>query len=173
MIDVGPYVRQGAMPHGPLRLGDGKRTVAQAGCLLSCLVMCARAVTPQKTLTVMGAQAMIDDAAGFLGSSLRLSVAAKALGMVLEERAKLSIDAVRKSLDEGCPVILGVDYKPGASSGFSDADHFILAVEADAGTVRFVDPATGLPDATEWRRPIYRGHPADFSEMVRVSGLRQ
>lgn len=173
VIDVGPYVKQGAPPHGPMTLGDGKRTIGQAGCLLSCLVMAARALTPNRKLTVLGAQGLIDDASGFIGSALKVPVACKALGMRMDERASLRLDALEMDLAEGRPVIVGVDYKPGASSGFSDSDHFVLAIEVDAGRLHFIDPATGALDAMDLREPLYRKKPADLAEMIRLVGLEQ
>lgn len=173
MIDVGPYVRQGAPPHGPMKLGDGKRTIGQAGCLLSCLVMSARALTPNKKITVLGAQGLIDDVSGFVGSALRVPAACKALGMQMVERATPRIDDIARDLDEGRPVILGVDYKPGASSGFSDSDHFVLATELEAARLHYIDPATGTLEAFDLDDIAYRKKPADLSEMIRLSGLEQ
>lgn len=173
IIDVGPYVRQGAPPHGPMVLGDGKRTVGQAGCLLSCLVMAARALTPNRKVTVIGAHGLIEDAGGFIGSSLKIPVACKALGMKLVERSSPRMDALISDLVDGRPVILGIDHKPGASSGFSDADHFVLAVEIEMGRVHFIDPATGALDVFDLKEGMYRKKPADIAEMVRLTGLAQ
>ena len=173
MIDIGPHVNQGAPPHGPMNLGFGKRTVGQAGCLLSCLTMAARALTPNKSLTVLGAHGLIVDADGFIGSSLKVPGACRALGMRFEERSAPRLDALTTDLAEGRPVILGIDYKPGASSGFSDADHFVLALEFDAGRILFIDPATGTLDRLDLGSSTYRRKPADVAEMIRLSGLPQ
>jgi hypothetical protein len=173
MIDCAPYIRQGAPPHGPMKLGSGRRTIAQAGCLLSCLVMAARALTPNKKLTVLGAHGLIVDSSGFVGSSLKVPVAAKALGMRFEERAELRDDAIMTDLAEGRPVIVGVDYKPGASSGFSDCDHFALAIEYDAGALHVVDPATGTLERLALKGTTYSGKGADLAEMIRLGRLDQ
>lgn len=173
MIDVGPYIKQGAPPHGPMKLGNGKRTVGQAGCLLSSLVMAARAVTPNKKITVLGAQGLIDDASGFVGSSLKVPVACKALGMRLEERAEVRVDAIEMDLAEGRPVIVGLDYKPGASSGFSDSDHFCLAIEIEGSRLHIIDPATGTLEVIDLHDVKYRKKEADLAEMIRVRGLPQ
>jgi hypothetical protein len=173
MIDVGPYIRQGQLPWGPVRLGDGKRTIAQSGCLLSCLTMAARALTPNKNLTVLGAQQMIDEIDGFVGSSLKVPSACKALGVRLISRATMRPDAVRTDLELDRPVILGVDYKPGASSGFSDVDHWLLAIEMEGTVVHFIDPATGTLDELDLAAPIYRKKQADVQEMIRLAPMMQ
>ncbi len=173
LIDVGALTSQGSTPHGPMKLGDGKRTVGQAGCLLVSLTLAARALTPNRKLTVLGAHALIDDAHGFIGSSLKVPVACKALGIRLIERASPRIDAMEMDIAEGKPVIIGVDYKAGASSGFSDVDHWVLAIEIDAGRLHVVDPATGTLEILDMRNTQYRRKPAEIAEMIRLAGLPQ
>lgn len=173
MIDVGPFIKQGAPPHGPHILGEGRRTIGQAGCLLSCLVMAARALTPNRSLTVLGAHDLIEDADGFVSSALRLPAACKALGMILESRETYGERPFLTDIANHRPVILGIDYKPGHSSGFSDADHFVICIDADPLMAQVIDPATGTLVTLDLRETVYRNKPADICEMIRISGLKQ
>ena len=51
---------------------------------------------------------------------------------------------LNRNLDAGRPVVAGVDYRRGRSSGFSAADHFITITGRNAdGSYTAVDPAGG------------------------------
>jgi hypothetical protein len=54
------------------------------------------------------------------------------------------------------PVILGIDYKAGRSSGFSDADHFVVLIGEDAyGHLLVADPTPGRVITIDPERPRY------------------
>lgn len=164
-MNTGPLIRQSDPPHGARVLGRGPRTIAQAGCLLSCLVMAHRALHGGM-LGVLEAHARIDIKGAFVGSGLVLDKAAAALSMRVVERAEFHADQAADAISLGQPVIVGVDYKQGASSGFSDADHFVLGVGSTALSISIADPATGRLDSIDYARPFYRGKPARLAEMV-------
>ncbi len=176
MIDVGTPIRQGAQPHARVTLGHSKRTIAGAGCLLACFVMAARALSAPRDLGLLEAHDAIRNMGGFLGSSLRRSVAAKTLGLRMPRGVEpFDMDAVRAELAAGRPVIAGTDYREGASSTFSLADHFVLAVAVEGEGIRCADPASGAegPAFVDFARATttYRGHPATLTEMVRLAPL--
>lgn len=177
MIDVGAVIRQGALPHGPVLLGGGPRTIAQAGCLFCAGVMGARAMSPaQKQLTAIGAHTTLLAKHGtFLGSALIVHEAFLTLGMRLKARSVFDLATLADEIDQGRPVILGIDFVAGRSSGFSDADHFVTAVDVmQNGDIIFADPATGdFSKPFTPTRGVYRGKPATFSEMLTLEALPQ
>lgn len=171
MIDVGTPIAQGALPHGPMTLFSGPRTVAQAGCLVSCLVMVARAITPAKTLSLTNALQTIHGAGAHIGSALVVPDAARLLGIRLHERAAFGLRACVEDLVAGRPVVVGIDYKPGRSSGLSDADHFVVVVGEDAGELVCVDPASGGRLRLHPTRTEYKRTPSCLAEMLRFAPL--
>jgi hypothetical protein len=176
VIDIGDPIIQGAAPHGPRQLGHGPRTFALAGCLLACWTMAARAITGNRGLTILEAHHRIMAAGGFAGSGLRRHVASRVLGLrMVDPDGSEPFDRAQlvEELRHAYPVILGLDYKPGRSSGFSDADHFVLAVSHESGSVGYVDPATGTTRHLLLGGPSYRGVPAIVAEMVRFAVLPQ
>ena len=179
MINVGTIIKQNAAPHGDHRLGRGTRTIGQAGCLLSCITMAARVVGGRAGLDVLDAHTAIDARSGFAGSGLILDVALPTLGIEKVERGAFELDDVRADLLAGRPVVVGVDYREGASSGMSSADHFVLAVgfieDMMVPTLQVADPAYGrivmLPLLKQGAdtQTIYKGAHADLVEMVRLA----
>lgn len=173
MINVGVPIAQGAAPHGAHVLGDASkstRTIAQAGCMLCSLTMAARALTGRPSLSPLDAQGLIDQQDGFAGPGLIMERAARALGLVEGERGPFDLDEVRGDLALGRPVMLGIDYLPGHSSGFSSADHFVLAVDVtEDGTLWIADPATGRVDPLATASTRYHGHDAAIVEQIRFT----
>lgn len=166
-------IRQGDLPHGTMLLGGGPKTVSKAGCLLCCLVMAARECVPAfGNFTVKSAierlrlvEAFGRDLTGRQTSAMIVPAAAAALGMRLVHRAP-SLTEVEKHLDEMKPVIIGIDYKQGRSSGFSNADHFVLGVRMRDEILTVADPATGRILLLDHRAPAYDGLPAVLSEAM-------
>lgn len=170
--EVGPIIRQGEAPHAQLRLGDGPRTVSQAGCLLCCLTQAARLLTSSPRLLVEEALLRIRRNGGFaraldghMTSALVVPAAALAVGLKVVERTK-SLDEVERWLDDGKLVIVGVDYKDGASSGFSAADHFVLAVKMKGRVLTVADPAFGRLLPLELDHLAYKGITARLTEAI-------
>lgn len=169
-MNTDALIRQGDPPHGGRVLGRGPRTIAQAGCLLCTLVMAHRAIHGGM-LGVLEAHARIDVAKAFVGSGIALDKAATALSMRVVERAAFHADEAADALAIGQPVIVGVDYKAGASSGLSDADHFVLGVGATALSITIADPAVGRLDSIDFARPSYRAKPCRLAEMIILAGV--
>lgn len=169
-VDVGIPINQCGRPHGEVTLGKGPRTIAQSGCMLSCFAMVARALTSNRGLSVLEAQARILARNGFVGSGLKRNVAANALGIMLVDadgHERFDMHVIAEEIAAGRPVIVGVDYKDGRSSGMSDADHFLVVVDADEVLLRCADPSSGAlvvmcPDDL-----VYRRAPARMPEMIR------
>lgn len=156
-----------------MQLGTGSRSIAQAGCLLTSLTLAARALTPNTTLSVTGAHALILAAHGFLGSALDVPRACQALGFRLAARAAFERGALAGELSAGRPVVLGIDYRPGHSSGFSDADHFVLALGLEGGALTYIDPARGARERLSLAGVRYRDKPAQLCEMLFFAPLPQ
>lgn len=168
MINVGAVINQGAAPHGAHKLGRGNYTIGQSGCLLCSLTMAARALTQRPELGVLDAHLLIDTHEGFAGSSLIVDHAARALGLDETSRGHFSLDDVRADLDAGRPVIVGIDFVPGHSSGFSDADHFVLAVALEGDVLTIADPAVGHTADISTTDTRYQGHTAHLVEQIRL-----
>ncbi len=135
-----------------VQLGTGRYTIGSSGCFLTSLTMATSLLHQRKDLDPVLANSLVKQNDGFSGSGLELSRAAPALGLRVLHRAEIN-DQNRSALDQrldaalaaGKPVVMGVDFAPGASSGESDADHFIL-VYGQLGTNRYraLDPAGGV-----------------------------
>lgn len=160
-------IKQGAEPHGKQQLGTGSRTIGQAGCLLSCFVMSARHHFPTKPLELLDAHKTLVARNAFDGSGLKRITAAHALGLdVLSWERGFQIENIRKRTSEGMPAVLGIDYKPGSSSGRSSADHFVLCVAIHEDTLTYIDPATGTFETLDIRRPTYRSRKCAVAETM-------
>lgn len=169
MIDVGPYYRQGAMPHGPRKLGRGPSTWHGAGCLALCVIMAARAIAGRAWTPEEASKKWLSGKA-FSGSALIFADACRLVGMTGEIIAGV-IDAgqLAAEIAHGFPIIVGVDYKDGSSSGFSPADHFLLVVgHIDGSRFSCVDTATGKEIEIDLDNPTYSGKPCVFSEMRKL-----
>lgn len=160
-------IKQGAAPHGQVQLGGGRRTIAQAGCLLACFVMCARQHFPQKNLSLLDAHAHLCEKNAFEGSALRRVTAARVLGLDVRfwDRG-LHLKNLLATVNEGNPAILGIDYKAGRSSARSAADHFVLCIGATEGAITYIDPATGTIEQLDVRKPTYRARPCSVAETM-------
>lgn len=163
---IGRPIKQGETPHGRQILGDGPKTIGQAGCLLCCLVMAARHIKNTPNLHVLEAHLRIDSVDGFAGSGLVLNKAARALGLKLEDRGRFETLTVAAALASDNPVIVGIDYKQGQSSGMSSADHFVLALSSSTHAFGYADPATGQCHVMDMQKPIYAGNKATLVEAI-------
>jgi hypothetical protein len=153
------------------KLGEGTRTIGQSGCLLACLAMAeARASQrPPMRLDALS-QALVDDGA-FAGSGLVWASALTTLGLAGAVR---TYDQARAGaeLAAGRLVVVGLDYKPGRSSGVSDADHFAVLVEQTGTYAAILDPATGTLVRIANVASTYNGKRVEFAEMRTVSAVR-
>lgn len=124
------------------KLGVGDRTIAQAGCMLTCLTMACNELQGSK-FSVVQMNMMLVRANCFAHSGLLFEKALARLGLRQVSRKTASPNDVRMELEANRAVLLGIDYRPGQSSGFSIADHFILACKYNDDGFECVDPATG------------------------------
>lgn len=169
IIESMRFIRQGAYP---IPLGtsaklpeEHRRTVSRSGCLFASNVMSAawmdadentqRVRVFEKYPTVPELHAYLVEQKSFAGSGFKYS-GAKPLGieMVAGEPYDFDSDELIQWLDTGRDInirltnaVVGVNYKPGASSGASDADHFMLVHGLDSTRKFFlgVDPTFGAP----------------------------
>ena len=133
------------------QLGNGGQTIRSAGCYMTALTMAASKITGDQSLNPSVANQRIRAAGGYSGSNLIVDRAANALGMNVVDRQAYTagnqrelISALDNSLEQGRPVVAGVDYKSGSSSSTSDADHFLTITGRNAdGTYSAIDPAGG------------------------------
>lgn len=133
------------------QLGNGGRTIRQAGCFLTSLAMASSRITGDTSLNPATANSRVRAAGGFSGSNLNAPRAAEALGMRMTGRSAVTggnqqrmMRELDRNLDAGRPVVVGVDYKGGASSGVSSADHFLTITGRNAdGSYTAIDPAGG------------------------------
>lgn len=123
-------------------LGVGNRTIAQAGCMLTCLTMACNELQGSK-FSVQQMNRMLIQANCFAHSGLLFEKALARLGLRQVNRKTASPIDVQMEVEANRAVLLGIDYRPGRSSGFSIADHFILACKFTNGGFDCVDPATG------------------------------
>jgi hypothetical protein len=140
-------LRQGG--HGRIILGFGDKTIGQSGCLLTCFAMAYNALTFGR-VGVVELNEILKTAKSFRGSGLDCPTAAKTLGLAYRAPVEFTVQEVLDHIEQDDdPVILGVDYKKGRSSGLSDADHFVLAYTTGKTgdgrtTIIAADPATGF-----------------------------
>lgn len=145
MIDVGVPINQNAIPPTMI-LGHGPKTAQKSGCFVASWTMAARPLLNHKGLTFFEAHDKFLKADAFAGSGLRRNRAARALGLELMDpdgSEPWDLAIVRAELTMRRPVIVGVDYREGRSSGFSNADHFCVVQGFDDGLLRIVDPNGG------------------------------
>jgi hypothetical protein len=145
VIDVGVPINQNALPPEMI-LGHGPKRAQKCGCFVASWTMAARPLLNHKGLTFFEAHDKIMKADGFSGSGLRRTRAAKALGLELldpDGSEPFDLAIARAELTLRRPVIVGIDYREGASSGFSNADHFMVIQGYADGLLRMVDPNGG------------------------------
>lgn len=127
-------------------LGFGSASIAKAGCMLVCFTMASNALNGTRFSPSL-LNTRLKAANAFASSSLITEKVAKNLGLVIKRTHPQPLE-VFDALNDGQLVMLGVDYKSGHSSGFSEADHFVLAhsiVQDSDGheVIIAADPATG------------------------------
>ena len=140
------------LAHPGVQLGNGKSTIAEAGCFLSSCTMASNLLHPGQSLGAVEANRRVKAQGGFAGSGLELSRAAPALGMQQVSRRPLGgvndgtvLARLDQHLAAGKPAVAGVDFRAGRSSGHSDADHFITIYGKRGNDYLAMDPAGGQP----------------------------
>jgi hypothetical protein len=126
-------------------LGNGPRTIRQSGCLLTSMAMVSNSVNGT-SIGLEQANSRVKSGNGFSGSNMNVGPAANALGMRLNSRASFTgnTNAMDRALEQGKPVVVGVDYKAGSSSAMGRTDHFLVVTGRNAnGSYSAVDSAGG------------------------------
>jgi hypothetical protein len=132
------------------KLGTGRFTIGSSGCFLTSLTMASCQLHGTKKLNPLIANELVKKNNGFSGSALELDRALPALGlkkllrreMTSGNRANL-IRRLDNALAAKRPVIMGVDFQKGSSSGESGADHFIIVFGTRGSYYRAIDPLGG------------------------------
>jgi len=117
-----------------------QKTIWGAGCLLTSFTMAINYLAGTR-FSVVQMNDALKAANAFAGGSFMRDKAFGRFGYrpVIGHAAAGDI---RAELEDGHPVIVGVDFEAGSSSGYSGADHFILAVRvAPDGGIVCIDPA--------------------------------
>jgi hypothetical protein len=128
-------------------LGDGPKTIRQAGCLLTSMTMVSNALTGARH-SVDDANRLVSRAGGFSGNNMKMGPASSALGLKVMGGGVFTGDtrALDASLAAGRPVVVGVDHKPGASSVDGRTDHFLVVTgRSDDGGYTAIDSGNGKP----------------------------
>jgi len=148
-------------------LGDSSRTFKQSGCLLVCLTMLANRILDGESEFYLppDVHRKLVDAKAFWRSTALINVhkAAKALKMRWVEVGPFDpkrAHAHRRAGNAGC--ILGIDYKDGASSASSPADHFVVLHQVKDDAITVLDPDGGRMFMFDG---LYKGRPARITEM--------
>lgn len=143
--DGTPFYRQGDPEWGGRALGRGS-SVGRAGCAMTATAMAISKISGQP-ITPGELDQFLDTHHGYSGNALRWEVAAAARGLGVQ-RPAWSLDTMNRQLDQGRPVVMGVDYRPGSNGGANGTDHWVTITrrERDAQGVSTYygnDPATG------------------------------
>ena len=126
-------------------LGEGPKTVRQVGCLLTSMTMVSNALTGQRN-SVDDANRLVTANGGFRGNNMQFGPASSALGLRVTGRSAFNGDAstIDASIDRGHPVVVGVDFKDGSSSGLGRTDHFLVVTgRAPGGGYTAIDSGDG------------------------------
>jgi hypothetical protein len=172
-------INQGAPGLAHLKLGnnpnDASPAMKNVGCLVSALVEAYRFLTKTE-LAVEDALHLFRAQRCFAGAGLLWERACDCL-LLDTDILDFDFDGFRRAVDAGRPVVLGIDYKPGRSSGYSNTDHFVLGIGYDGDdVVVFADPNGGvvgrmqIPVGT-YRKKYASHEGAKFAEM-RTLALR-
>jgi hypothetical protein len=128
-------------------LGEGPKTIRQVGCLLTSMAMVSNTLTGQRR-GVDEANDVVTAGGGFKGLNMQFGPASKALGVRTVERGAFTGDttAIDTALAKGHPVVVGVDFKQGASSSVGGTDHFLVVTGRTAeGSYTGIDSGNGKP----------------------------
>lgn len=143
--DGTPMYRQGDPEWGSRTLGTSS-SVGRAGCAMTATAMAISRISGQ-TITPGELDRHLDRNGGYSGNGLRWDVAAQAAGLRAQTPA-WSLDTINRNLDQGRPVVVGVDYKAGSNGGANGTDHWVTLTrrerDAQGNSVYVgVDPANG------------------------------
>lgn len=124
-----------------------ERTIGGRGCAMTSMAMAVSKLSGQ-TVTPQVLDAYLDAHGGYKGDALVWSKAGQAVqpSLQVKKHNQWDLAAIDTSLAEGRPVVLAVDYKPGASGGSLGTDHWVCLTRRDSADPSLYyanDPATG------------------------------
>lgn len=168
--DGTPMYKQSDSEWGATKLGndDTPKTIAARGCAMSSVAMALSKLSGE-ALTPAALDSYLDTHNGYDGNSLKWAKAGQATQSPISvtKTTTWNLDSINTSLDAGRPVVLGVDYKPGASGGALGTDHWVCLTRRDTKDkdVYYAnDPATGAEvcfrkqsDGTLKQQPMKEG----------------
>lgn len=143
--DGTPMFRQGDPEWGGRTLGSSS-SVARAGCAMTATAMAMSRITG-RTVNPGELDRHLDRNGGYSGNGLNWDVAARSQGLTAN-RPAWSTDTINRNLDQGRPVVVGVDYKRGSRGGANGTDHWVTLTrrerDAQGNSIYYgVDPANG------------------------------
>lgn len=134
---------------GTRLLGDGATmpaTIGSKGCAMTSVAMALSKLSGE-TITPAVLDGFLDAHEGYVGNGIQWSTAGKVMDPSISVRKTTtwSLDTLNQELDAGRPVVLGVDYRDGASGGKLGTDHWVCLTRRDkeSGVYFANDPATG------------------------------
>lgn len=152
--DGTPRYKQGDLEAGggwgARLLGDGAsqpRSIKERGCAMTSVAMALSKLSGE-TITPAVLDAFLDAQAGYAGNSIKWAVAGKVTQQPFSvtKTTTWNLDTVNAELAAGRPVVLGLDYKDGASGGGLGTDHWVCLTRREPGPPeRYFanDPANG------------------------------
>lgn len=127
-------------------LGHGPSTIGRAGCLLTCLTICARELGWRPALLPTHTNEMLLKADAFIADGIVIDKAAPAIGLstrpALAGPPHIMADELARILDASQLAILHVDHDADRG-GDVEGDHFIVATALVGDRVQCLDPAVG------------------------------
>ncbi|MBI3185501.1 MAG: C39 family peptidase [Myxococcales bacterium] len=143
--DGTPIYAQSDPRWGSRTLGK-ELTISAAGCAMTATAMAISKISGDP-INPKELDAYLDRRKGYSGDALDWHKAAAARGMKTS-RERWSLDTIDSNLEQGRPVVVGVDYKPGSAGGARGTDHWICITSKgvdDRGRTYYSanDPGTG------------------------------
>lgn len=143
--DGTPMFRQGDPEWGSRALGTGS-SIGRAGCAMTATAMAISRISGN-TVNPGELDRYLDSHGGYSGNGLNWDVAARSQGLTAN-RPGWSMDTINRNLDQGRPVVVGVDYKAGSNGGANGTDHWVTISRRERdpqGNSVYVgvDPANG------------------------------
>ena len=121
-----PLFNQGDGRWGGRALGSGSN-IKTAGCAMTATSMAISKISG-RPITPLQLDSYLDSHGGYRGDGLNWQVAARAAGLQATH-TPWNLQSINRQLDNGRPVVVGVDYKPGSRGGANGTDHWITLTE--------------------------------------------
>ncbi|MBI3182637.1 MAG: LysM peptidoglycan-binding domain-containing protein [Myxococcales bacterium] len=124
--DGAPRYAQADAEWANVSMGNAGRSLARSGCALTSVAMALSKLSGE-TITPSRLDAHLDSAGGYSGNAIVWGKAGEvtASPFLVQKSTVWNIQSVDAELLAGRPVVIGVDYKKGASGGNSGTDHWL------------------------------------------------